>query len=260
VIAVASRIRAIIRKEARESLWKIWLSVGILVVIGGSLGPMYGLLGSLLPQGLVESLPDWLKGPLMQQLHSYRTYIWGNWYGKNLYQMLTLLSVVFGAGLIAGEVSRGSAGFLFSKPVRRGSVLRAKYLVALALLWASAVAGTVAAVLASSLAGHAVDVLWFLTGLPAAMAGTALLLAIALVLSVASRDTVKAAAMTFVVFLLLSVTAFFRPLRWLWVFGHMTAIRTLASGQIDWAAVAAMLLASALFVACAGWLLDRRDV
>jgi len=257
---VGSRTGAIVRKEARESVWKLLLAGLLLIVVGASLGPMYGLLGSLLPPGVLEMLPEWLKGPLMQQIHSYNIYIWANWYGKNLYQMLTLFSVVFGAGLLAGEVSRGTAGFLFSKPVRRTQVLRTKYAVALGVLAASAVAGTLAAAIASSISGHPVDVLWFLSGLPAALAATALLLSITLVSSVVSRDTVKAAAMAFVVFMAISATAFVRPLRWLWVFGHMTAVRTLASGRIDWAAVAGMLLAALVFLLGAERILVRKDI
>lgn len=257
---MASRIKAIVRKEARESLWKFWLAAGLLVVVGGSLGPMYGFLGGLLPQLNVELLPGWIRNPLMQQLYNYRVYLWANWYGKNLYQMIALLTLIFGSGLIAGEVGRGTAGFLFSKPVRRPTVIRAKYGVALAVLWISTLLGTAATLIGSRWAGRPVDLPWFLGGLPAAMAGSAVLLAMTTVVSALSKDTVKAAAAAAVAYIAISVTGLFRPVRWLWVFGHMSAVSTLVSGRVDWLAAGAMLVAAGLFVACAEWLLGRRDV
>lgn len=260
VIAMASPLRAVIRKEVRESAWKLWLGVGLLILFGGMLGPMFELLGGVLPPGILELLPAWLRGPLGDMLGDYQTYLWYNWYGKNLYQMMTLFAVVFGAGIVAGEVSHRTSGFLHSKPVGRAAVLYAKYGVALGVLWAAALAGTAAAVAGSVYAGHPVDIGRFLLGLPAALAGTAAVLAVVLVASVSARESMKAAALGAVWLLALSTASVVRPLRPFSLFVRMAGGRTALTGQVEWVAVLVMFGAAALLLGVASRLFRSKEL
>lgn len=239
------------RKELRESVWKLWLGAGLLIVFGGMLGPTYGLIGGIFPQGAIELLPAWLRGPLSAMLGDYRLYLWYNWYSKNLYQMLTVFSIVFGAGLVAGEISHRTSGFLHSKPVSRSSVLGAKYAVALGVLWLSALAGTAAALIGSYASDHPVAVGSFLLGLPVALSGAAVLLSVVLLASVSAREPMKAAGLAVVWLVIMSVASIIRPLRGFSLFVRMSGERTALTGQVEWGAVAVMLVVAALLLGAA---------
>lgn len=255
-----SPLRAVVRKELRESVWKLWLGIGLLVVFGAMLGPVFGLLGGMLPQGIVDSMPDWLRGPLSAMLGDYRLYLWYNWYGKNLYQTLTILAVVFGAGLVAGEINHRTSGFLHSKPVSRATVLCAKYTVALGVLWSAALAGTAAVLAGSHYAGHPMAAGPFLLGLPAALAGAAVVLAVVLVASVNTREPVKAAGLAVLWLVIMSAASVIKPLRPFSVFVRMTGGRTALTGRVEWVAVLAMLGAAALFFGVAARLFERKEL
>jgi ABC-2 type transport system permease protein len=260
VIGVSSPVRAIMRKELRESGWKLWLGVGVLAALGASLGPMFGFLGDLMSPQILELLPGWLRGPMDPMLKDYRIYLWANWYGKNLYQMLTMFTVIFGAGVVAGEMSHRTSGFLHSKPVSRAAVLCAKYVVALGVLWLGALAGTAAALIGSHVAGHQVAAGQFLLGLPAALAATALLLAVVLLASVSTREPMKAAGLATLWLMALSVSTFVRPLRPYSVFVRMAGGRTLVTGRIEWVAILVMLVAAAVVVAITVRLFEQKEL
>lgn len=257
---MASPMRAVVRKELRESAWKLWLGIGLMVLFGGMLGPMFGVLGGVLPPGIIDLLPGWLRGPLGDMLGDYQLYLWYNWYGKNLYQMMTLFAVIFGAGLVSGEISHRTSGFLHSKPVGRATVLYAKYGVALGVLWAAALAGTVAALAGSAYAGQPVAVLQFLRGLPAGLAGTALVLSVVLVASVSARESMKAAALASVWLLAFSIASIVRPLRPLSLFVRMAGGRSAVTGRVEWVAVLAMLVLAGLLLKVAARLFETKEL
>jgi len=260
VSAVANPVRALVRKEARESVWKLVVAVLIFAVLGGMLGPLYDWLSGLMPQVDLSTLPGWVRDPLDAQMRSYVHYIWGNWYGKNLMQFLVILVIVYGAGLIAAETSRGTSGFLFSKPIRRSTVVRTKYLVALGVLWVATVLGTIATLIGSSVAGRPVDWGWFMSAIPANLAATALVLAVTELFSVLMRDTAKAIAAAVVLVALSAFAGAFAGLRQLSVFVHMAAGRSFLTGQVDWLPVGVMLALSVLVVGVAEVMLSRRDI
>ncbi len=62
-------------------------------------------------------------------------YVWGSFFADvNLYLLVGLGGAIFGAALIAGEVSSGSIFILLSRPLSRQRVLLTKYGVAAGLL------------------------------------------------------------------------------------------------------------------------------
>ena len=169
---------ALVSKELRESRWKLILGVLLCGVTGAILGPMYEWVRELMGMPAMQALPGSLSAAIEVQLASYLPYIWSNWYGKNLLQYMVVLAIIYGSGLLAGEVTRRTSTFLFSKPVSRMQVMLVKYLIALGVLWVSAAVGTAATLAGTLAAGQGVPAGWFLAGLPAPLAGTAFLLAL----------------------------------------------------------------------------------
>ena len=257
---MANPWRALISKELRESRWKLILALALLGATGAFLGPAYDWLLAMMPGLDTGALPEWLSGPLAMQLGNYRLYLWSNWYGKNLWQLVAILAAVYGAGLVAGEYGRGTGGFLFSKPVRRGTVLWTKFFVAWGILAAAALAGTGLTLVGSGLAGRAVDGLWFTLGLPAATAGTGVVLGLALLFSVLTRDTVKALGLTLLVLVASFVVAIVPGLRPYTLFYRMAGGATLATGGVEWPAVLVMLAVALALVRGAEVLLGRQDI
>jgi ABC-type transport system involved in multi-copper enzyme maturation permease subunit len=260
VTAVASQSRGLLGKELREGRWKAVTAIGLLVLFGGMLGPLYDWIAGLMPQLRLDQLPEWIRGSVDAQLGNYFIYLWGNWYGKNLLQMLLLFGVVFGAALIAGETSRGSAGFLFSKPVRRAAILRSKYVVSLAIIWAAAVLGTLATVIGSWVAGRPEGWGPFSVGLPAGLAGAAVALSVGLVWSVVARDTVKAIVASAITIGAYSMLAVFERLRPYSYIHRMAGGATAMTGRVEWGAVAVMMAVAVALVAVAEAILGRMDI
>ncbi len=258
--------RALARKEWRESRWKVVLGTLLCGVTGAILGPTYDWLGGLLGPAGMQTLPGSLGEALQAQLASYSLYIWSNWYGKNLFQYMLVLTIIFGAGLLAGEVSRRTSGFLFSKPVSRLHIMLVKYVVVLAVLWAGAAAGTAAALAGTFAAGHEVPVGWFLAGLPATLAGTAFLLALTTFASVQASEPLRAGGfMAVVAAFLFLLPVVLRPIstdlaQQLHFFWRMAAGHTFAHGAVEWDFVFACIALSALVLLAAHRRLQTREL
>lgn len=59
-------------------------------------------------------------------MKSFPHYIWSQWFPKNLIQFGVIFALVLGASSLAGEFSRGTFEFLFTKPVKRRNVFLVK--------------------------------------------------------------------------------------------------------------------------------------
>ena len=257
---MSGSMAALLRKEWREARWRLVIAVLLLAGTGASLGPLFDVLGDYM--GLLGQLqlPGWIMDTMAHQMANYLVYLWSNWYGKNLLQLVAILAAIYGAGLIAGETARRTSAVLFSRPVGRREVLLAKYLVNLVVLAIASLAGTLAVIAGGQLSGHAVPALALLKGLPATLAGTALLLALATLLSVGSDDPTKVIGVALLALVGIFAAGSWGPLRRLSPFAHMAAGTTLQTGRVDWPAVGAMsLVALGLFVLAVAWL-QRREL
>ena len=257
---MSGSMAALLRKEWREARWRLVVATVLLAATGASLGPLFDVLGDYM--GLLGQLrlPGWIMDTMAHQMANYLVYLWSNWYGKNLLQLVAILAAIYGAGLVAGEVARRTSAVLFSRPVSRGQVLLAKYLVNLLVLALAALAGTLAVIAGGQLSGHTVPVLTLLKGLPATLAGTALLLALATMLSVGSDDPTKVMGVALLALVGIYAAGSWAPLRRLSLFAHMAAGATLRTGRVDWPAVLAMsAVAIGLFAAAAAWL-ERQEL
>ena len=116
-------------KELLEARWKAIICGVIALVLVEVSTTTYGLFKSALNTSSIQQMPQFLQQQMQQMMSTYDVYVWGNWFAKNGPEILAIIAVVLGAGLIAGEVNKGTIFFLLGKPISRERVLLIKYAV-----------------------------------------------------------------------------------------------------------------------------------
>jgi len=243
-------------KEVRETRWKHVVGFLVLAALGVLLAGMYRYL-----RDLVGDLP--LTGELARmleaQLANYFLYLWANWYGKNLYQLTSILAIVVGMGLVAAEAGNGTLGFLLTRPVSRAAVFTTKYLTGAAGLALTVAGASVVTWLASGAFGHPIPAGRFLVGIIPAIAGTLVIYGVAVLCSTLSGDQVRAGAAAAVLAALLSVPSWFGRTRAFSVYRQMQALYYLSTGTLRLDAVAGLALAAAALALVAGFIFVRKE-
>src|SRR5258707_4926906 len=140
-------------KELIEARWKAiicGLLALILVVVSAA---TYDLLKPALSNTSSQQMPQFLQQQVQQLTSSYNLYVWGNWFSKNGTEILAVLAAVLGAGLIAGEVSKGTIFLLLAKPISRERTVLTKYAVSAVILLAVAVLSSMALLVIAAISG-----------------------------------------------------------------------------------------------------------
>lgn len=253
--------RALLFKELREGRWKYFIAAVVLVALGVSIPLVYNLVGDMLGQFRAdESIPPALRDLLPSDLMEMPTYLWSNWHAKNLYQAMVVIALVFGSGTVAGEFSRGTAQFLFSRAVPRTSVLLAKAAVDLAGMAAAALLGTFALdVTARAAHGYAVSGTFY-AALVFTLAGAAFVYSLALFVSTRIDEPVKAGMLAAVAAGLLSLPSFVPEWRRWSVYVHMTGRELLQEGTFPWLSLIVVVALAVGLTALAARSLARRDI
>ncbi|WP_031517873.1 ABC transporter permease [Desulfofalx alkaliphila] len=234
--------KALIKKELMENRWKYAVILIWLLAFGSTLFLSFKWLGDLLQSltGLEAELTNKLMGAMMED---FALYAWANWYGKTFYQSLVLFAIILGMSNIAGEVGRGTASFVFTKPLSRREIFFTKYATGGLGLALVITVSTFAAWLASQFYGEALS-LSFLTGIPMAFAGSLVIYSIAVYWSVVFDDQIKAGVAAALTAFVISIPGWFGSTAFLSVFVHMRGW-PIYLGQDEWLMpLLAMLLIS----------------
>lgn len=246
---------AIMSKEVREGRWK-WITFASILLGTAILAQvMYTTLTGFSDQ-LGGTTP--LTAQLQRQLADPLLYHWGNWYAKNLFQMTAIFSALMGMSAIAGEVSRGTAPYLFARPLDRTAILAAKVLAGYGTIALVMILTTVLVPIVARMGGMDLPSR-FLSGLPMALIGALVLYLIAVTASALLDDPVKAGAAAGLAMALLSVPGFFRDWAQFSIFRQMSGLAVL-SGE-PYPLVPALILlggAAGLFAVAAG-VLRRKE-
>lgn len=248
---------AVARKELRENRWK-WLTLsGVLIATAILAQVMLGPLAEILTGVQGGEMAPLLEA-MRQQMSDPLRYFWSNWYAKNLYQMITIFSILMGMSTIAGEVSRGTAAFLFTRPMTRRLVLSAKIAAGYGVM-ATVVIGTTLVTMLIAQMGDTPLPARFLLGLPMALHGGLVLYLIAVILSILVDDPVKAGASAAVVMMMLSVPGWIKGWGAYSIFRQMAGIPILLAEP--WPVVPALILtgAAVLGYVVAVTLLNRKE-
>lgn len=250
-------VRALAFKEFREGRWKYVVITAIMIVLGASVPILFDVVAGILDE---TPLPPALRQLIPPGLLELPTYMWANWHAKTLYQTLVVIALVFGSSTIAGEFSRGTAQFLFSRAVPRSAVVLVKAGVDLAGMAVAALIGTLAVhIVARFMHGFSAPAAFY-TGLVPAMVGAAFIYGIALLVSTRIDDPVKAGVAAAAVAAVLSIPTFVSDWNSFSVYVHMTGRTLFRSGVFPWTSVIVIAaLAAALMVASVGTL-RRRDI
>lgn len=116
--------QALFFKELREQRWKLAGGLIYFGILAVAVVMLYDLTVGML-SGLKVPAP--YAADLQAMIKDYPFYLWGNWFGKNLFQSGLVFSIIVGMGLISSEVSHDTMGFLLARPVRRAEVFATKY-------------------------------------------------------------------------------------------------------------------------------------
>lgn len=242
------------KKEWRENAWKHLLFFAVLALLGASLPLLFGWLGKL-PIEFGGALGELMR----RQLDDFTFYMWANWYGKNLFQVLVIYGVVVGMAQVAGEVGRNTAGFLFSKPLGREAIYRAKFASGAVVMAAVTAAATIITYLTALAVGGNLPAL-FLAGVPVNVAGLLVIYSLALMFSVMFDDQLKAAAAAFGALLLIAIPGWIPGGYGMFsVFRQMRAWPVYAGDGYQLTAIAVMLLAAWVFYRVGLARLQRKD-
>src|SRR5690606_26069307 len=258
---MTAAVRALLFKEIREGRRKFAIAAMVLVAVGVSMHLSYELFGGVLGEQLKETrLPQFLKELLPPDLLRMDTYLWSSWHAKNLYQAVVIVAIIFGSTAVAGEFSRGSAQYLFSRPVARRSVVLTKTGVDLLWLASAALLGTIALDITSRLA-HGYAVPWtFYAGLVPILAGGTFVYGLALVVSTRIDDPVKAGVSAAAIAALFTIPSYVPAWRSVSVYVQMTGRALFRDGAFPWLPVLVMVALAAGLVAAAAARLEKRDI
>jgi hypothetical protein len=128
-------------KSWLETRWRFSIGLALLMLSAAGTVIAYPRVMKLMP--LVESMT--VGGELGRRImeaailaRSYRGYVWSQWLGKSMTQMLSLFAVLLGTGGLLSQSSGGGALFTLSLPVSRNELLGVRAATGLAELLALA--------------------------------------------------------------------------------------------------------------------------
>ncbi|HWI54186.1 MAG TPA: ABC transporter permease subunit [Desulfobacteria bacterium] len=208
------------QKEFNASKFKFAAGIVLPIALAISIPYLYESL-----TGIMQSIPiPEFAREQVEMFKDFNYYVWFNWFGKNLFQIVGMLAIIFGAGLISTEVSRKTVYFLLTKPISRQQVFAVKYLTSLASLEAIVVISTIVLYLSVSATGHSLPVIKLTQNGIMAIAGFALIYSIAVYFSTVFDQALKSALVSFLIVVLLSVPNFVTSFRPLSLYYQMTGL------------------------------------
>lgn len=208
------------QKEFKAAKFKIAVGMILPIALAVSIPYMYEFL-----MGMMQTVPiPEFAGEQVKMFSNFSYYVWFNWFGKNLFQIVSMLALIFGAGLISAEVSRKTIHFLLTKPISRRQVFAVKYFMTLASLAVVVVISTAVLYIAVSLTGHSLPLLKLLQNSLVAMTGFALIYSIAVYFSTLFDQTLKSFLASLVVVVLLSVPSYFTSFKTFSLYYQMSGL------------------------------------
>lgn len=185
--------KGLLIKEANEHKWKLVLGFLYLSLMAVILPFSFEYLKNILPS-IEQSIPAPLQKDMNLYMSTFETYLWSQWTGKNLSQIIIAIALILGSSTMASEASKGTISFLLTKPITKLSIFLTKAFLANSYLFILVFLPTTIMYIASifSTKGE-VGILVFLSVIPAFLAGVVAYF-IGLYFSITSDDAIKAFA------------------------------------------------------------------
>ncbi|MFZ5640710.1 MAG: ABC transporter permease [Bacillota bacterium] len=228
--------RTLFRKEMREQRWKLAGGLIYFGILAVAMVILYDLTVSML-SGL--KIPAPYTADLQAMFKEYPFYLWGNWFGKNLFQSGLVFSIIVGMGLISSEVSHDTMGFLLARPVRREEVFATKYFTGAVVLAATILLTTLLVYYTSigigkDLANLSLGKL--MLGALMNFIGFVTVFSLAAYFSVLFNETIKAGAAAAVVCIIAGLPGWFPPTAKWSLFHYMQGFEIFTGKGFPWAA------------------------
>ncbi len=229
------------KKEVRESRWKIIIGLIIFLITAASIPLTFKYVKELM--GMIPELPG--LGDFDRFLANYNIYTWSQWNGKNLYQIGTILAIIIGMNLIAGEKVSKTLEFLLARPISRSSLYLTKFSAGLFSLTLVIFVSTVTLYIISVIMGYELLAGDLLVSTLISFIGFVFVFTLTFLLSTILDEPVKVGLLSAFILLLLAIPGWFQKTNHLSVFRHMTAAEYFLEGNFPFLPLFIILLASA---------------
>ena len=246
-------------KEIEENRIKLLILLPLLAVIALAIPSLY------------EPYRDCIRNAPLWRFHmdeavlgiiavDYTSFVWSQWPVKYLLWLSAAAAVLFGAGVLGGEIGRGTALFLASKPVTRREIYTTKAAAGLAMLALCVFIPTLVLVLVSSIKGFFLDHGTFLTAALITFAGAAVIYLGTAVLSVLIPVPFRAGAAAALFWLVASVPGCFDATAVFSIYYHMSGVPYWLLGGNPIVPLGFFLVLGGLFYELGVWLWSRHDI
>ena len=254
-------------KEWLESKWKLITGTIVLTVLSLVNVIVYPWIHTFmtpdmarLMESMLHEMMPFIEVPnLVPMFDSWNTYLYGSWISKTLYQTMAIFILVTASPLFAGEESKGTLEFLWSKPISTFRIVSAKYFVNVSELLIIALISTFILYPASLIMGEKFDAALFTLGLVQAIPGYIMLFSIAFLTSVLFKDSIKAMVSSAILFAIMSVPSFLTDYRHLSIFRILQGFNLLAKESIMWPAIIILIFVSAVLFMLAYCVFSRKE-
>ncbi|UNC91971.1 ABC transporter permease [Candidatus Contubernalis alkaliaceticus] len=230
--------KSLFKKELRESRWKIIVGLIILIITAVSIPLTFTYVKELVD--LFPQIPG-LEG-FDRFLENYSIYTWSQWNGKNLYQIGTILGIIMGMNLIAGEKVSKTLEFLLAKPMSRASLYLTKFATAAISLGIIVLGSTALLYIVSLIMGYQILPGELFISTIVTLIGFIFVLTLTMLISTVLDEPVKVGLLSAFILFLLAVPGWFQKTYFLSVFHHMTASEYMLEGSFPFTSLIIILL------------------
>jgi len=113
-------------KSWLETRWRFLIGLALLMCTAAVVVFAYPRVVKLLPMALTADVSSEIGRRIREAAEiqgTYRGYLWQQWFGQNLPNLLSIFAVVLGTGGLLPQASKGGALFTLSMPVSRNRIL-----------------------------------------------------------------------------------------------------------------------------------------
>ncbi len=172
------------------------------------------------PKGIVENLSDW------------NFYIYSQWFGKNLGQMIPILAIIMAFPLFSRENENGTIEFLLARRSRK-EIFLSKSLLASFVLFSQMIVFSLLPGIYSLVANKDLAYRYLPAFVVHTVVGAFFWFSVTLFLSVLSSDQVKPILISFGLLAATTVAGMIKPLRFLNTYSYVLGSEIFQSGKMN---------------------------
>ncbi|MCD6107832.1 MAG: ABC transporter permease subunit [Caldisericaceae bacterium] len=254
----------LIKKELKENLTKFIIMFLVMLGTAFFLIPYGYNMVSQIPGELFNNpaVPGWLRNQLNAMLPNLKYidfFIFSQWFGKNLLQFAIFFSIIMSIGTIAGETERKSSIFLFSRPVKRKTILLSKVIVVFSFLIISIVIPTYLLPVLSNSIPLNINMHLLNIGLLYAVIGTLATAAISIFFSTLINDRLKATFAAFAVIIITIPMASIKGMHWINIVNLYVSTKFFQTGMIYFPPLICGIGIIIFFLAASYYILKKKE-